>query len=109
MFVPQVGARWRTIKRARGSGSSSLRISVLNDEGQVYREILSEDISEHAALLGRLASLGFEVVAAGEGVQMHWQRTTPFSRKWPRTPGGESSPIRQTRTNYASYLGVKAK
>lgn len=68
-----------------GSGQSALRIGILNDEEQVYREFFSEDISELAALLARLASLGFQVVPGRQGVQMQWQRSTPFSREWPRS------------------------
>ena len=67
-----------------GGDTSRLRIGVLNPEGQLYREIFSGNLAEHAELLERMAMLGFDVLPGQGGLSMRWRLATSASRAWPR-------------------------
>jgi hypothetical protein len=67
-----------------GGDTSRLRIGVLNPEGQLYREIFSGNLAEHAELLERMAMLGFDVLPGRGGLSMGWRLATSASRAWPR-------------------------
>lgn len=61
-----------------------LRIGVINDQGDVYREIFCSDVTEHGQLLECLALHGFAVRPECHEVDMHWAAVTPASRSWPQ-------------------------
>ena len=60
-----------------------VRIGVLNDRGDVYREIFCGDVTEHGQLLECLALHGFAVQPGRHEVDMHWVAATPASSSWP--------------------------
>jgi hypothetical protein len=70
--------------RPGAAEESHLRIGVINDQGDVYREIFSGDVMEHGQLLECLALHGFAVQPGRHEVDMHWVAVTPSSCNWPQ-------------------------